>query len=462
MEPQIGIADARDISSHGSEMQKFVDAMQKELTAEDIDTNIEGCIGCGNCGHACNWYMSTDDPDLHPKTKSDIVRKIYKYYLSPAGKLPGKLNLKEKPTIKDLEKLSDLSWKCTMCGRCALSCMQGVSNRRLSWIGRSALSAAGIGPKPIHVLKENSRIYGHAAACDYENSMGKIVTLSKEEGLEVPVDVEGADYLWVCAALGNTKIVDKSPAVVKILNYLGIKYTISSKIIDTGLEVHQIACDRTLGPQLMKAVEDEAKRLKVKAILMPECPCDMRTYFVEAERWLGRPFDVEVDQLDLLVLDYAKQGKLPLEKLDKKVTLHDPCWSVRLTGYVEEPRELLKMCVTDFVEMTPNREYNYCCNGGAGTMKLYPPDEEITNRSLRRQVSEIKYKQIEATNAEMVAIPCAACFLSIRDTLKHYESDVEPEVMIDIVSQSMEAALKKKGKSEMDKMKLPWNMKKKE
>jgi hypothetical protein len=37
---------------------------------------------------------------------------------------------------------------------------------------------------------------------------------------------------------------------------------------------------------------------------------------------------------------------------------------------------------------------------------------------------------------------------------------VKPEVMVDIVAQSMEAALKKRGKEETDKMKLPWNMKK--
>lgn len=441
-------------------MQKFVDALRQELTAEDIDTHLEGCIGCGNCGHACNWYLSTNDPDLHPKTRSDIIRKIYNYYLSPEGKILGKLGLNKEPTIEDLKKLEDTAWKCTMCGRCTLACMQGVSNRRLTWIGRSALSAAGIGPKPINALKENSRKYGHAAGCDYEGSMGKIVKHSKEEGLEVPVDVEGADYLWVCSALGNTKVVDKSPAVVKLLNYLGVKYTISSKVIDTGLEVHQIACDRTLGTKMMKDLEDEAKRLKVKAILMPECPCDIRTYFVEAERWLGRPLEVEVDYLDALLLDYAKAGKLPLEKLDIKTTYHDACWSARLTGYIDEQRELLNMCVKEFVEMTPNREYNYCCNGGAGTMKLYPVEEEITKPNLRRQVSKIKYEQIKAAKTDWVVMPCAACYLSIKDTLKHYGSNVKPEVMVDIVAQSMEAALKKRGKEETDKMKLPWNMKK--
>lgn len=440
-------------------MQKFVEALEKELTAEDIDTHMEGCIGCGNCGHASNWYMSTDDPDLHPKTRSDIVRKIYNYYLSPEGKILGKLGLKKEPTIKDLEKLRDISWKCTMCGRCALACMQGVSNRRLTWIGRSALSAAGILPKQVISLKENSRKFGHAAGCDYENSMGMIVKHSKDEGLEVPVDVEGADYLWVCSALGNTKVVHKSPAVVKLLNYLGIKYTISSKVIDTGLEVHQIACDRTLGRKMMKDLEKEAKRLKVKAIIMPECPCDLRTYFVEAERWLDRELDVEVVYLDALLLEYMNAGKLPLEKLDIKTTYHDPCWSARLTGYMEEQRELLKACVNDFVEMTPNREYNYCCNGGAGTMKLYPVEEDITKTNLRRQVSKVKYKQIEAANADLVAIPCAACYLSIEDTLKHYGSDVHAEVMVDLVAQSMEEALKKMGEDELNKMKLPWNMK---
>ena len=31
----------------------FVKTMKQNLTAEDIDTHLEGCIGCGMCATAC-------------------------------------------------------------------------------------------------------------------------------------------------------------------------------------------------------------------------------------------------------------------------------------------------------------------------------------------------------------------------------------------------------------------------
>lgn len=136
--------------------------------------------------------------------------------------------------------------------------------------------------------------------------------------------------------------------------------------------------------------------------------------------------------IDCLFLDYIKKGRLPLEKLDMKVTLHYPCWSVRLTRYMDEQRELLKKCVTDFVEMTPNRK----------------------EPNLRRQVSKIKLKQIEAPSMNWVIAPYVARFLSIRDTLNHYEPKVRIEMLAEILSWSMEMALKKMSKSEMDKMKF--------
>jgi Fe-S oxidoreductase len=437
---------------------RFVEALEKELTAEDIDIHLEGCIGCGNCGHACNWYLVTNDPSLHPKERSDIVRRIYRRYLTARGKIFGKLGLIKTLTLDDLEGLKERFWQCTMCGRCSLACMQGVSNRRLTQLGRIALTAADILPEPIKKVKENTRLYRHAAGGTFETTMKKIIDYSEAQGLKVPVDAEGADYLWVCSSVGNaTEIIEKSPSVVKLFNYLGIKYTISSRIIDTGLEVQQTVGDRRIGRQMMEDLEAEAKRLKVKAIMIPECPCDIRTWFVEPQEWLGRPLDVEVDYIDLILLDYAREGKLPLEKLDLKVTYHDPCWTVRLTGYIEQMRELLKFCVEDFIEMTPNREYNYCCNGGVGTLRIYPR-EEIAVTNLRRRVSLLKFKQIEATGAEYVIVPCAACYLSIKDTLAHYNSDIKVETLVDIVARSMEKAVEVRG--EKEKMRLPWNIKK--
>lgn len=88
-------------------MQKFVCALEKELTAEDIDTHLEGCIGCGNCGHACAWYLATGDPKYHPQIRSDVIRKVYKAYIDPVGMVLAKFGLIKKPTVKDLEEARD-------------------------------------------------------------------------------------------------------------------------------------------------------------------------------------------------------------------------------------------------------------------------------------------------------------------------------------------------------------------
>ena len=65
---------------------------------------------------------------------------------------------------------------------------------------------------------------------------------------------------------------------------------------------------------------------------------------------------------------FLKEGKLKFDpdKNPDTVTYHDPCNLGRGAGLYEQPRELLKAAVKHFVEMTPNREMNYCCGGGGG------------------------------------------------------------------------------------------------
>jgi Fe-S oxidoreductase len=70
----------------------------------------------------------------------------------------------------------------------------------------------------------------------------------------------------------------------------------------------------------------------------------------------------------------------------------------------------LNLVSNNFIEMTPNREHNYCCNGGAGGMRL--PE----NTELRRKISVLKANQIRVTGAEYVTSPCVVCTLSLEDT----------------------------------------------
>ncbi|MFN3528151.1 MAG: (Fe-S)-binding protein, partial [Candidatus Altarchaeaceae archaeon] len=438
-------------------MQVFVEALEKELTAEDIDTHIEGCIGCGNCGNACPWYLATNDPKYHPKTRSDLIRKIYYAYIDPIGKLKASLGLIEKPTVKDLEEMRDVFWSCTTCGRCSLACMQGVSNRRLTRIGRICYDAANILPDIVHKIRTNCRIYQHSFGLTRDQVFENVIQKNLiPHGIQVPIDVEGADYLVLFSAVDNTKVAPESAhtimSVFNVATHLaGFKYTLSSRIIDTGTEAMAVVCNPEIQKQYLERIEAEIERLRVRSILIPECPCDIRLFLVDSAAVLGRNMKFPMDYADHLFYDWISSGKIPVEKLKVKVTYHDPCWTTRLTGYIEEPRELLKEIVdeSNFIEMTPNREFNYCCNGGAGPLRMYPPNDGEMN--LRQKVSQFKAKQIEITNADYVLTPCTTCFLTLRDIVKTYNLKTKASMLIDLVYEAMMLGLKKQGKENLVK-----------
>lgn len=438
------------------EMQLFVDSLKRNLTAEDI-VNLEACIGCKNCGEACAWYLTTGDEKLHPTHKTDFIRKIYKRYMTLEGKIKGALGLMETPTVKDLRENMEYFWKCTACGRCTLACPQGLSTRRIVRLARAAYSDAGLSEEnpTIKSIVENTRNLRHSFGLTREQVFGRVGLFLYTDGTELPVEVKGAEYLFVCPAAGNTKIPDYGIKLPKILNAAGVSYTVSPRVIDTGTEIDHIVVHHELSKQMLLEWEAEAERLGVQKVLVVECGCDVRTLYVEATETLGRPFKFPIVSVDSLMLELIKSGKLPVEKIKQKITMHDPCYVTRLAGMGEMERELLRSVAENFVEMTPNREYNYCCNAGSGPMRL--PE----NTELRRKVSKIKAEQIKNTGAELVTTPCAVCMLSIEDTCKVYglapESKRMSLMMFEVVYEAMVKALEKRG--ELDRMRMPAELK---
>lgn len=435
-------------------MRRFVEALENELTVEDCEVHLEGCIGCGNCGHACAWYLVTNDPKYHPKTRSDLVRKVYRRYLTTGGRLRARLGLASGPSDEELEEAMSLFWNsCTMCGRCSLACMHGVSNRRITQLARTALTAAGMVPDTVGTIKKNAARRKHSFGLSFNDSVGEIIRAGEEQGITIPVDHVGVDYLWVCSAIINANIPAAVVDIAKMLNTAGVSYTLSSKIKDTGTEVQTVVVDPLLSKNFIERLEKEARRLNCKGIIVGECGCDVRTFCVDASRILKRQFALEVAYIDPLLLAEVERGRIPLEKLDMKVTYHDPCWTGRQSGYFEEPRELLKRCVTDFVEMTPNRAHNYCCNAGAGPWRMWGPSSNGGN--LRREVSVLKARQIEQTHADYVVTPCTTCYLSLVDITSFYNLGTEAGMVAGIACEAMERALKKAG--ELHRMRAPAN-----
>ena len=87
---------------------------------------------------------------------------------------------------------------------------------------------------------------------------------------------------------------------------------------------------------------------------------------------MKHPYPIPVRSVLFLLKEYLDTGRIKVDpsKNTSPVTLHDPCNLVRWGGVVEPQRDILKQVVSDFREMVPNRENNYCCGGGGGMLSM--------------------------------------------------------------------------------------------
>jgi Fe-S oxidoreductase len=396
-------------------MQRFVASLRRNLTP-DLVVTLESCLNCRSCGLACAWFLTTEDERLHPHYKGSVVRSIYRRYATAEGRVAGLLGLASTPTTDDLRDAMDVFWKCSACGRCTLACPQGLSVRGLVRAARAAYTDAGLSREnsTLGAIIDNTRDARHSFGRSPERIYAQVGLFLHHEQVDVPIDVPGADFLFVCPAAGNTGLPDYGIKLPKILNAANVSYTISSRIIDTGTDVDHIAVHHELARRMLMEWEDEAERLGARTLLLVECGCDVRTMYVEAEQTLGRPLRFPIQSIDSLMLECIASGQIPVLPLAESVTLHDPCYVTRLSGLGDVSRALLAQVAPNLVEMIPNREYNYCCNGGSGPMRL--PE----NAALRRKVSSLKAKQIAEARADYVTTPCAVCMLTLTDTCQHY------------------------------------------
>jgi CheY-like chemotaxis protein len=154
------------------------------------------------------------------------------------------------------------------------------------------------------------------------------------------------------------------------------------------------------------------------------------------------------------MLDYIKTGRIVVDKTKNtgRYTFHDSCNIARSCGITEEPRELLNLVVSDFQEMIPNRQENYCCTGGGGAMSM----SEYAPRRLKS--AKIKADQIKATGANVVVTSCNNCVDGLADLIKHYKLGCEVKQLVDLVAEALvieECAVKKTKGAEAPEEKAP-------
>ncbi|MGB3092316.1 MAG: (Fe-S)-binding protein, partial [Candidatus Zixiibacteriota bacterium] len=86
---------------------------------------------------------------------------------------------------------------------------------------------------------------------------------------------------------------------------------------------------------------------------------------------------------------------------------------------------------TNFVEMHPNREKNYCCGGGGGQLAM-------TRYAKRRlETGKIKADQIRKTGAKIVVTPCHNCIDQLSELNREYDLKVEIKTVSEVVADAL-------------------------
>jgi len=430
-----------DVMTDG-QRQKVIDAVKAiDKGPLALKLYMEVCAKCGTCAEQCPVYYGEPSKRRNPAERSNMIRSIYKKYMTSSGKLLGPL-AGAADFNGDIEKWIEDFYECTGCRRCATYCPMGIDNSVITRKGRGIADMLGLTPdtmkKVVQISLETCNTDG-ASPEAFKSAIEFLEDEMKDEhgiDIKIPVDVEGADYFYVPPSGDVLVNPEATTGVAKVFHALGMadKWTMSSKCFDganyglfTGNDADMKADN--------KPYVEEAKRLGVKYMFMGECGHAYRIMkmMMEKAKWWGDlPFEVincmqwTAKQIEAGRLEFDK-SKNPMP-----VTYHDPCNFGRSCGIVEEPRTILKATCEDFREMTPNRGQNWCCGGGGGLSAMDDIHEFRMNVSGRK-----KMEQVSATGAEYVATACSNCKRQFMQLIEHHDAGFSVGGVHDMLSRSI-------------------------
>jgi Fe-S oxidoreductase len=410
-------------------VERFLEAFAAVLEFTDykalLDSYCTTSAKCNRCAITCPVYTVTNSPRDIPCYRTNLLLSIYKRYFTIQGWISARLTGGFELTKEIVDELADVMYRCTACRRCTQECPMGVDHGLMTRLGRYILSLIGIVPKALQVsVREQLQGETHNTSKIPQKAMLNTLEFLSEEmeeilgvELEFPVDKSGRDFAFFCAVsdyllepetlMGNAAVLfcarDWNKWTIGTGNYDGINYGLFYS--DWHLE------------NIIKQLLNEVERLQAKNILIGECGHASRSahQFVPVFGGANPP---PVLNFMEYTLDCLHKGKIKLDPtiVTERVTYHDPCNIARSGWIVDQPREILRSFVPNFIDMVPAGQRNYCCGGGGGLVSV----DEI--HEFRMNVGgRVKAEQMRRAEAEIVIAPCANCKKQLKELVEYYD-----------------------------------------
>ena len=394
---------------------------------------IDTCTRCGLCKDACHQYVATGEVLYLPAYRAELIRRVYKKHFTRSGKLIPWASETREADDRLLDELYRTTYACTGCRRCMYYCPFSIDTTWLLGIAKAMLLAAGRG-SPIlgelagaAVMKgENIEFFREIITDSLKETEAELLEKTGDPDAVIPVEKEGADMLY--AALAGTHTILRAAA---IFNRAKINWSLS---LFEAANYGYFLGDIGLARSITRRIVDEARRLKVKQVVLSECGHAYRVMKFLYEDWSKEKLPFEVKGIVEVMAELVQTGRISLRRhaLNEPVTYHDPCQVGRNAGFYEEPRRLVTLVASDYREMTPNREKNWCCGGGGGVVA----EPELDDFRLKTGIKKVE--QIKATGASVVVSPCENCRLQIAELNQKHSLNIRVSSLMDLVADNLE------------------------
>jgi Fe-S oxidoreductase len=395
-------------------------------------THLESCMHCGVCAEACQFYLQTEDPELTPIHKLDLLKRYYQREKAPM-RFFNRMFVADI-TADDLLATQHLVYdSCTECGRCGLACPMGIDIASMVNVTRQGLAEAGLIPAGLRAVEQEQGSHGTVFGVGPEQLRAAVDAL-REKGLEVPIDKEKADILILSSTIDILLFKDVFEATVKVMNHLGVDWTIHSCAFE-GANFGMLSGYEKVQKSASERITAQAIALGAKLVIVPECGHAYPALRWEGANEHGAALPFEVMAISEYLGRQVQEGRLQLEPVasDRQVTYHDPCKVGRHGGVFKEPRAVLKALGLKNTEMPANRVTNFCCGGGAGLFVM----EEATE--MRNAAFDLKRQQVEQTGADSVVTACGSCRVNLMAGAGRTQWQTPVESLVELVGDHLKS-----------------------
>ncbi len=402
--------------------------------------SLESCVRCGLCAETCHVFLSDGEPASTPAAKLQRIASLYRRRHTWAGRVLPRLVGASDWSGAALDALAEAVFgRCSACGRCTLNCSVGLDPAAAIHLGRAMLAAAGRTPAGIRANVVAALETGNSMRIAQTEVRETIAWLEEDlrastgdPTVALPLDRQGSRVVYAL----NPREIKFFPLSIQAAGLLfhaaGERWTLTSSDFDITNYAY-FAADRAAAGAISRRLYDRAEALGAEELVVAECGHGYRSLRWEAPEWLGRTPPFRVTSFVELLDRYLADGRLAFDpaKNPDRVTLHDPCNLVRNGGVIEPQRRVLARAAVDFVEMTPNREKNYCCGGGGGLLAA----TEYAERRIK--AGKKKAEQIRATGAKVVVSPCHNCIDQLLELNKHYGLGVSIRTVAEVAADAL-------------------------